>query len=221
MKKIKFKRKYKISNMIVLIIMSIIVMIILLFNYIGKYITPVIINYAKKEAKKISLEVITKSINIDTKNMNLFIENDNGINYNTYEINKILKKVSKNLRKNLKKLEQGNVDSIKNNNLKKGIIYEVPIGVIFGNGLLSNIGPKIPVKISLVGDIETNIITDVKEYGINNAVLKISIKVSVTEQVILPFSENDITIKTSIPLVIKLVKGEVPNYYNPYTISSK
>ena len=203
--------------------MSFIILLFLIFNYIGKYITPVIINYAKKEAKKISLEVITSSVNINTKDINLFIEDSNGISYNTYEINKILESVSKRLRSNLKKLEHGKI-SIKNineNKLKKGIIYEVPIGVIFGNGLLSNIGPKIPVKLSLIGDIETNIITDIKEYGINNVILKISIEVKVTEQVILPFSEKDIKIKTKIPLVIKLVKGEVPSYYNPYTISSK
>ena len=140
MRKIRLRKKYKISNMRLLIIISILLLLFLLFNYIGKYITPIIISYANKEAKKISLDVITKSVNIDTKNINLFIEDENGINYNTYEINKILERVSKNLRKNLKKLEKRkiNLKGIKKNKLKKGIIYEVPSGVIFGNGLLSN-----------------------------------------------------------------------------------
>ena len=226
MRKIKLKKKYKISNMISLIVISLIIITIIILNYIGRYVTPVIVNYAIKEAKKISLEVITSSVNIDTKDMELFIEDENGINYNTYEINKILESTSKKLRKNLKKLEDGKITNLKNividkKKLKKGIIYEVPISVIFNNGLLSNIGFKVPVKLNLIGDIETNITTDIKEYGINNAIVKLSLEIKVTEQVILPFSEKEIKIKTSIPLVIKLVKGEVPSYYNPYTLSSK
>ena len=71
MKKIKLRKKYKISNILTLIIISIMIILLLIFNYIGKYITPVIINYAKKEAKKISLDVITKSVNIDTEKVNV------------------------------------------------------------------------------------------------------------------------------------------------------
>ena len=94
-------------------------------------------------------------------------------------------------------------------------------GIIFNNGLLANLGPKVPVKISLIGDIVTDIVTDIKEYGINNALIQIGIKVKVNEQVILPFATNEISIETNIPLIIKMVKGEVPSYYlKPYSLSS-
>jgi len=39
--------------------------------------------------------------------------------------------------------------------------------------LLSNLGPKIPVKFDLVGEVIINIETKITNYGINNAMMEI------------------------------------------------
>src|SRR5574344_1834313 len=98
--------------------------------------------------------------------------------------------------------------------LKKGIIYEVPSGLIFKNDLLSNIGPKIPVKISMRGSILSNIDTSITNYGINNALVKVNVNLTLNEQVLLPFTLKTIEVDTSIPVVIKMVEGTVPKYYS-------
>lgn len=220
--------------MLAFIIILIIIGIYMTFNYIGKHITPVILNYAEKQAKKVAINIIIQAadpnlLNID--NLELFKETSDGIEYNTVYLSKLLERISKNVRLYLKKVEDGkikelnliNLDTnVNTKKLKNGIIYEVPTGIIFNNGLLSNIGPKIPVRLNLVGDITTDIVTDVKEYGINNAVLQISVKVSVTEQVVIPFDTKEISIETEIPIALRLIKGEVPSYYmGPYSLSTK
>lgn len=98
-------------------------------------------------------------------------------------------------------------------NNKDGIVLEVPSGIIFNNYLLSNIGPKIPVKISITGEFESFVSSDVVEYGINNAMITVYINIKVSEQVTMPFITNKITIENKIPIFMSLVNGTIPNYY--------
>lgn len=236
MRKIKLKKKKnKNHNVIILLIVMIIITLFIVFNFIGKKLTPIIMNYAEKQAKKIAVLVIGNAIDNELgekfKNDNLFITDGKETNYNTYEINNILKEVSINVKEYLRKLESGELGDIglsdneninvNSKKLKKGIIYQVPSGIIFNNGILANLGPKIPVKLSLIGDITTDIVTDIKEYGINNAVIELGVKIIAEEQVILPFDTKQIQVETVVPISIKIINGTVPGYYfNPYTLSS-
>ena len=115
-------------------------------------------------------------------------------------------------------MENGNIEKIKNtalfsSRINEGIVFEIPSGIVFNNVLLANIGPKVPVKLSLTGDILTNIHTKVTDYGINNAVVEVVINVEVYEQVILPFTTKRVTINTDIPIAVKLIQGEITSYY--------
>ena len=235
MKRIKLKHHKKLKKLdyILIIIFLIIISVILAFYYIGKNVTPIIQDYAEKQAKRISAIVISQAVNdevidyIDTENMFVTTQNSNGevssVDFNSAAINQILSKVSKSVKTYLKKLENGEIEdlnlsdtsvfNVSQKDLKNGIIYEVPTGIIFNNGLLSNIGPKIPIKLSLIGDIVTDIVTNITDYGINNAVIQISVKVSVSEQVIFPYDSSLIKIETTIPVAIKLIQGNVPEYY--------
>ena len=133
--------------------------------------------------------------------------------------------------KTLYDLAEGKIDmielpenSLSNYNmdlLSKKIICEIPFGLTTGSSLLSNIGPKIPVKISLVGDVSTNFSTEIVEYGINNALLKVIVNISVTTKVILPITSEDLTINANIPIGMKVIQGKIPNYYlNGFTTKS-
>lgn len=235
MKRIRLKKKRKISiwTYISVLALSLVIFSIIIFIYIGRNVTPKIQKYAEKQAKRVSSIVIGKSV---TKEMldsfeteDLFITNKNtdgtvsSIDFNPLVINRMLSEVGNNVKEYLHKLETGNIEdlelsdttlfNVSQKKLKSGIIYEVPSGIIFNNGLLANIGPKIPVKINFIGDIVTDVVTDITDYGINNAIIQIGIKVKVNELVILPYDSNQITIETTIPVAIKLIQGTVPNYY--------
>ena len=225
MKKIRLKKNKKISFFKILLILIFVFIISLLvsFKYIGNNLSNKVESYATKQAKKIITLVINKSVdkdiidNLDTNK--IFVENENTIDFDSKVINEILVTINKKLKTNLIKLEDGELEISSsllssNEKLKKGIIYEIPTGIIFNNALLSNIGPKIPVKLQLIGDVLTDIDTNVIDYGINNAIIEVDIKITINEQVLLPYSSKQISVTEKIPLALKLIQGKIPNYYS-------
>ena len=70
-----------------------------------------------------------------------------------------------------------------------------------------------PIKFKMVGNISNNLRTEVKNYGINNALIEIRISIKLVEQVILPLTTDKIEIQNSVPIALKLIQGTVPNYY--------
>ena len=220
MKKIKLKkRKIKKHSYIIYIIFLLVISLVIVFKIIGSKINDKVTVVATSKARKTIVYLINKSVNeevIDKINKDYLIENDKTVDLYNSKINIILLLINKNLKKNLKDLEQGKlkIEELDINKTKKGIIYKIPSGIIFNNALLSNIGPKIPVKIHLMGDIETTVKTKIKDYGINNTFLEVYIEVIVNEQIILPFSYKTVTIKEKIPIITKMFQGEIPKYYS-------
>lgn len=232
------KKKNNIINKIIIILILLIIAIIYILKIFNEKAIPHIDSYSKIEANKIVSNVISSTVseNISKyKNINdLIITNKDStgnvknIDFNMSLVNDILSSSTKLIEQNLEYLESGNVDKLKLNSsllsnkkkLNKGIIYEVPSGVIFDNVLLNNIFPKIPVRLSLVGNIFCRINTDVKEYGINNALIKVNINVTVEVKILLPFISNNATIEVDIPILMKVIEGNVPSYYFDGYLSS-
>ena len=97
--------------------------------------------------------------------------------------------------------------------LKNGVIYYLNSGFIFNNPIFANFGAQIPIKIALTGDVISNISTEVTNYGINNALIKVYVNIKITEQVILPYYDKEIELATKVPVALKLISGTVPSYY--------
>ena len=73
--------------------------------------------------------------------------------------------------------------------------------------------PKIPVRIDLISNIFCRINTDIKSYGINNALMTVSINITASVKVLLPFVSDTVEISSDVPVIIKLIEGSVPSYY--------
>lgn len=233
MRKMKLKHKIKRSNIITIIIVLIIISVLLGFKYINKKINPLFIKVANNETKKIATLIINDAVSKQlTNNLtfdNLFnIKEDNkgnivSVDFNSIIVNKVLTTTTSTAILNLKYLEEGKIEllelpdsiivSYDKKDLKKGIIYRIPTGIIFGNTLLANIGPKIPVKFSLMGNVTSNIDTKVTNYGINNAVIEVFVNLNVELMVVLPLVTDEIVVSSKIPVAMKLIQGIVPEYY--------
>lgn len=227
----KTRKNFLFKNKFILIIAFFAFSIILIFYLISKNVSPVIQEYASVEAQNIASYVINKSISSEIPNLlnlnDIFLigkNNNNEINtvdFNTLIVNNVLTSVTSVVHEKLVELERGNIEVlglykdyyINFVNGKKGILFEVPSGVIFNNTILSNLGPKIPVKVDFVGDITSNIETKVTNYGINNALIEVGLHLKVTEKVILPISVSKVEVETVVPIAIKLIQGNIPNYY--------
>lgn len=237
------KRKNKRNNILFLILLIITLVIILSFifiNYYSKKAYPILKSYAEAETKKLTILIINKAVtkqlyNMDVEELFKVTYNKDGeiilIDFDTKKTSKILSNMTSLVELNMRAVEEGKIDmielpenSLSNYNmdlLSKKIICEIPFGLTTGSSLLSNIGPKIPVKISLVGDVSTNFSTEIVEYGINNALLKVIVNISVTTKVILPITSEDLTINANIPIGMKVIQGKIPNYYlNGFTTKS-
>lgn len=234
-KKIKPKNcKIIILSKFVVILSLVLVATFFMINIFNRKATPILLNYAELETRKLATVIINRAVSkqiaseisldeliITHKNNNNEIES---VDFNPYLVNKVLNSVTNTIQLNLKWLEEGKVDMIElpegvtmdydKEDLKKGIIYEIPVGAITKNSFLSNLGPKIPVKLNLIGSVECGINTKVKDYGINNVVLEVSVNATVSEQVVLPFTSKVITISTDIPVAMKIIEGKVPEYYS-------
>ena len=193
----------------------------------------VIMEYATLEAQKLSSIIINKAISkhitekVNSDELFEITKDSNGeirsIDYNTAIINKFLTETTNSVQINLRNIEKGDIDALEfqdsvlvdynKKKLEKGIIYEISSGMLFGNPILANIGPKIPVKISLLGDASSNISTEVKNYGINNAIIQVYVNITINEKIILPYYSKPIKIETKAPVAIKIVTGTVPKYY--------
>ena len=80
--------------------------------------------------------------------------------------------------------------------------------------MFANIGPTIPIKLTFIGQVNTELDVKVREYGINNVIVEMDVIVSVCEQASMPLTSKKKDIIVKEPISIEIIKGEIPNYYN-------
>ena len=205
----------------------------------GKKLEPIIIKYATSETERIANVILNDVVNIDDYLIedNLFeISRDNDgnielINFNTKVTNKLLKEINKRAMIRLTALEKGDTkdlelsDSLKGTRLTyldNGVVCDIPIGSLFHNGLLVNLTTSIPIRFSFIGTVSSNIVTDVKEYGFNNALIEVGLEVTIKERITMPHSTKSVPISTKVNLTTQIIQGDIPNYYNgSFTTSSQ
>jgi len=229
MKRMKLRRKkIKKVDIVIIIIIFLIISIIYILNIFNKKALPIFLEYSELEVKRVATLIINNSImngvGKDITITDLFVikEDNNGniisMDVDPAKTNELLLKTSEVLERNFKYVESGEIDKLKIeglniNNKKKGVIYELPSGIIFNNIFLNNLFPKIPVRLNLAGTVFSKLTTDVESYGINNAIFKVNLFVSTELKVVLPFTSKNIYLETTIPIIIKIIEGDVPNYY--------
>lgn len=216
--------------MVICFLVSFFMSIFFLF-ILGEKVNPIFVNYLSGEVERITSNVVDSALNdlLTTEiNDSLFsiTMNDKNevemIDYNTDKVNSLLKDINQIIYLKLYNLEEGNIDefllssSLLGSNyqfIDSGIVCEIPLGSLTGNGFLTNLGPIIPVKMSFLGQVSSNLETKVTSYGINNLLLEVYIQVEVKEKISLPKSSDITTIKVEAPLSIKVISGVVPDYY--------
>lgn len=182
-----------------------------------------LMEYAKNNTKNIMGLIINNSLNnilYKNKESNyIIIEKDNegkitNLNFDTNKINKITYILSKKLFDDVKKIEEGkyndlDIKYITNNDL----VYFIPIGIIHDNVIFNNLGPKIPFKIELIGNVDIGNNIELKDYGINSFIVEVYLNINLNVGVILPFKSENVSVSKNILLESKIVQGQIPQYY--------
>ncbi len=234
-KKMRLKRNLliKLTKKDTILIVAFLVLLIvsLIFKYINTKIVPPLEVYAENEVKKISSLIISDAVESisfsEEETMSFFDTLTNksdeviSVDFNTAKINKSLVKLNKAVYKDLKLFENGRYKLEDTEIETEDLIYKIPLGYITGNYTLSNIGPKVPLKAKVIGSVVSNIKTEVSSYGINNSLLKVYIDVTVNMRFMLPLISKDVLVNNSIPLVVKIIQGKIPNVYGgSYAVTS-
>lgn len=189
---------------------------------------PHIMNYALEQSKKVTstividvIEKLCEEENLDNKELVSCDAKDNNIstmNFDTKYLNQFLKSATQKTLLKLKEIEKGIYDTnyFNDSQIKKGnngIVYEVPIGLVTNNIILANVHGTIPVKFSCLGSVEGNIVAKTSSFGINNALINISLNMSIDNRVIVPLASELQNIEVEIPIFMHVINGAVPSYY--------
>lgn len=96
----------------------------------------------------------------------------------------------------------------------EGILADIPLGQVLDNALLSNYGPRVPVEMEVVSNVNTDFRLEEKNIGINNVVIHLILYVSVKVDIIVPFAMETKAIEQRIPIDSIGFKSDVPYYYD-------
>ncbi len=230
--KLKKIRTVQKKNILLISFLLILFLLYITLKILGNVINPIILKYSEAEVKRFATHVVTNAINDEIINVldvdNLFTvikNNDNDIqtiDFDPVVVNKVLKQSINAVQTKINSIDDGNIeelslpstfDNIYLNKMKGSIILEIPLGVVTNNAILTNLGPKIPIKLGFIGNVVGNINTKITEYGINNALLEIIVQIEVTEQIIMPLITEEIPVIIDVVLATKIIQGNIPLYY--------
>ncbi|MDF9759031.1 sporulation protein YunB [Peribacillus simplex] len=194
--------------------------------YVDKSIEPVIMSVAEYEIKRIATETIHESVdeNISKIDMNKIITNNEGgkDSSSSYSFNPVIySELRANITKDIQNklgIEQGNPfkkgSSKINDEQYKSVVYFIPLGVVTGNNLLSNYGPEIPVKMSVIGNVESDLKTKLTNAGINNVYYELIVDFDVNIQIVIPSFTKETKVSQEVTVGSLLIEGDVPSYYS-------
>lgn len=196
------------------------------------HIRPSLLLIANMETQKIATSTINYAMrstveDIDTNDL-ISIEKDEygnitsvGFDANIYS--EVVSKTVANAQHYLKKMEEGKLHElgISLAGVKKydkdnpnDIIYHIPLGMVTKNAFLANLGPKIPVKFTAIGDVDVDIKETIKNVGINNTWIDLSLDLEVHAKVIIPFATDTDKVRTTIPVGMIFIPGTVPDFFS-------
>jgi len=231
---VKRRSRFRKPKLISLLIPALLIAVAFFFYTINSRLTPIYVEYAEVQTEKIASYVISKAISDRIANVldvndvieNLPTDTPNMVTtkFNTEIINRVLADTKLLVEEHLEKAESGNLDmlplgdNIEYDPLKMeeqgGVVFYVPVGQATNIPLLGNLGPKIPMRFHVIGDVQADVEAGITEFGINNAYIEVNIIIQVNVKIIVPLATKMSTVEQKIPVAMGLVQGNVPHIFS-------
>lgn len=229
----KFKKRKNKSSRLTFILVSLFVAVILFLYILNERLMPTYLQYAEVQTQKIASSVVSKAINSRTSSV--LDVNDVIVDpspdseamvrakFNTEIINKVRAETMTLVKEHLEKAEDGDLSYLPEledveydvSEIQKGdgIVFFVPLAQALDLPLIGNLGPKVPIRFHIIGNVNSDVETSFREFGINNALVEVNLNVKVNVQIIVPFASKSSSVQQTIPIAIGLVEGDVPHIY--------
>ena len=216
----RFKIKNNKKNKLILIILLVFIFDILMFSFYSGDFSDNILYLARKNVEELTRNylnsTIKKYLNMDTNDyikLNLVNNNIISVDIDNKNSNLLLQNVISDLENNIGDVVNNNyyiLETIKDSN---GFIMYIPMGVAFNNTLLSGLGPRIPLRVSFLENIDAYVDVEVSNYGINNSLVKLYLNINIKAIIEMPIDKEEINISYKYLVASKLINGKVPSIY--------
>lgn len=194
------------------VIIAIIVLIIAVItaNGVIQAITPIYEGLCRDKAKSVATIISNSEATAVMKDyeyediISIYRDKNDKITMlksNIIPINKIISDVGEKIQKRINAQEDG-------------VIY-IRLGSFLGSKILAGRGPNIPMKLSVIGSVETDLRSEFKSAGINQTLHRIYLQVDCKIQILTPFSPIEENISNQVLLAENIIVGITPDsYYN-------
>ena len=200
-KKINLSKEYK-------LVLAVLITAILTVCYLVKTIGPTFNQLCLNEAKSVATQIVHETIDevmekYGYNDLVTLVKDKEGkivsMQANIAIINKIISQISLKI--------QDKIDNTQNRD-----IY-IRLGSFTGIKLLSGRGPKVPIRISSIGNINTEVMSEFTSTGINQSIHRIFTNITCKIEVLTPFNTISNEIEEKIILAENVIIGNIPENY--------
>lgn len=202
----KSRRKIKNTMPVVSIFLVAIITCFSIWNFVNPIFETLCKDKAKSVATMITNEETTKIIEKYNYDTFFTIQKDEKgsiqiINANVLRINQVTSDIAVAIQKAL-------------DNNEKNKIY-IHSGAITGIRFLSGTGPRIPLKIASVGNIDTDLRSEFISQGVNQTLHRVYLNIKTNVSILSSFKTIESSIENQALIAEHVIIGEIPsNYYN-------
>lgn len=199
------KRKQKIAKIFIIMVIAFSTVKIVL-DAISPIFNALCEDKAKSIATIISNNEATNVMKAHTYDELFTIEKDNDgnitmIKSNVIPINEIISDVAVKIQNSINERGKENI--------------KITIGSFTGSKLLSGRGPGIPIKISSIGNVETDLRSEFSAQGINQTLHRLYLQVDCEVSILTPYNTISEKVSNQVLLIENVIVGKIPNtYYN-------
>lgn len=202
-------RRHKVRIKIIKLII-VIVIIILIVKLILSYVDPIFEAMCEEKLKSIAT-IITNQQSTIVMNKYQYeelytIEKDEAgniviIKSNVAPINNMISDLTENIQNEFNKIEKTEIN--------------IPMGSLSGSYFLAGLGPNIPIKVSILGTIDTEVKSEFIAQGINQTLHRVYVNFYCNMKIATPFKNYAKDITNQVIIAEHVIVGNIPDsYYN-------
>ena len=223
MRMFKIRKKVKKTKVGVIILTLVLFFTSLFYQLYGVYSKDTILDVAKIKLNDFMKNFLSSNVGYDLikdegiENVLVINKNkDNEILYVNYDLDiayKLLDVITKELENNIQELKTGNVNDTSFYQNNEVLMLKLPFFIGSNNPLLVSLGPKIYVPLNFSGAILTNLKTEIKDYGLNNALVEMYVTIKINIDILYPYNKSKEEINYDVLIASSIINGRIPSFY--------
>ena len=189
-----------------------IILLVILIRFTNCYFDEAIFQYVEIKSRSYFERMVNESIKtsaievLDGKIMNQVLDENNNVVYAYMDVHKALK-IKSNASDSLTKM----CEDLKENKDLQSV--EVPFGYFITKSVMMSDGLRLPVDLTIYEAPQTEIRTEVFEYGINSSMEEVLLDLKMYVHLQIPFQSKRVELASSVLISAEIINSKVPNYY--------